>query len=128
MSWAIKSIGDERSFDRWGKPVEFTSLASFEDSSVSASGIYSIFEQGALVDLNVEVCVGKPLVVFFNSAQKRDTGIKLPIFSGLSVVPKGKASRLSINDPACIWKTTLIWLGMWGVNIFLYRILFCQEL
>lgn len=102
MSWAIKNIGDERSFDRWGKPIEFTSLASFEDSNVSASGIYSIFEQGALVDLNIEVCDGKPLVIFFNGAQKRDTGIKLPIFSGLSVAPKGKVSRLSINDP-CLY-------------------------
>ncbi|RAU19190.1 hypothetical protein DN062_02670 [Nitrincola tibetensis] len=102
MNWVIKSIKDERSFQKWGVPSEFSSLNSFEDTGCITTGVYSIYERGALIDINLDVQSEKPLLVFFNGAQKRDVGLKLPIFSGLGVAPKGLVTRLSINDP-CLY-------------------------
>ncbi|UDM08502.1 hypothetical protein LG409_06230 [Halomonas sp. NyZ770] len=101
MSWSIRYVGDERSFARWGgvKDIYF-SLDQFESVDSLVDGCYTIYESGALIDINVEAAGAGPLLVFFNGAKNREDSTKLPIFSGAKVTPSGKASRLSINDPA----------------------------
>ncbi|MGP5307792.1 hypothetical protein [Vreelandella alkaliphila] len=101
MSWSIKYVKDERSFSRWGGLKKtYLSLSDFENESEIIDGSYSIFHEGALIDINLEVMKKKPLLVFFNGAKNRENGTKLPIFSGAKVTPKKQASRLSINDPS----------------------------
>ncbi|MGP9535209.1 MULTISPECIES: hypothetical protein [unclassified Halomonas] len=101
MSWSIKYIKDERSFSRWGGLSKtYFSLNEFENESCINSGCYSIYESGALIDINLDALENKPLLVFFNGAKNRNNDTKLPIFSGAKVTPIAQASRLSINDPS----------------------------
>ncbi|MBL1377766.1 hypothetical protein [Zobellella iuensis] len=101
MSWSLKFIDEARSFERWGVlKQEIITLEEFEKRDGLKSGIYSIYANGALVDINIDIVESLPLIVFFNGAQKRTPEVTLPVFSGLNVTPKGMTSRLSINDPS----------------------------
>lgn len=101
MTWSLKYVGNIRSLEKWNfTRKRAITLDEFECTETIENGVFSIYSHGALIDINVEIKKGNPLIVFFNGAKKRTNELKLPIFSGLKVTPHNLVSRVSINDPS----------------------------
>lgn len=103
MIWATRNVSSMRDFSRWGEPIILNSLLELSNHKFiddSSARVFSMIEDGAIVDFRLSFSKNKPLVVFFNGAQNRNVDYKFPSFSGLKVTPLDKASLLCINDPS----------------------------
>lgn len=94
-------FSEVRSTERWGKDViEYESVDEFFGADVAPNALLSISMNNVLLELNVDLKKDAPLVVFFNGATERTSELKLPIFSGMRVLPEGEVSRVYVNDPS----------------------------
>lgn len=94
-------FSDVRSTERWGKEVvEYKSAEEFLAGDVPPNALLSISMNNVLLELNVDLKKDVPLVIFFNGATERKADLKLPIFSGMRVLPEGDVSRVYVNDPS----------------------------
>lgn len=95
------NFSDVRSLERWPVVAFFhSSKASFKSKKILSNGLHTVFMEGLPIDILLQLKQGRPIVFFLNGATPRSEDIKLPIFSGLSVVPPGEVSRVYINDPS----------------------------
>ena len=94
-----QSILDVRDLRRWRRPVyEYEYLYHFFNKKNMEKGIHSISYNGIPIDINIDIKNQDVLFVFFNGASPRGGNMKLPVFSGLGVIPEN-ANIICINDP-----------------------------
>lgn len=92
-------FSEVRSTEKWEKNVfDHENVTDFLSGEIESNGIHSIAIDNVLLELNVDLKRNFPLVIFLNGATARTEDLKLPIFSGLRVLPEGDVSRVYIND------------------------------
>lgn len=108
-----------RSLDRWNlSEFLYEGIDDFNNSNVYKKGIHSISIAGLKIDICIDLKKGKPLVFCLNGAMPRNNDLKLPVFSGLSILPSVDVSRVYINDPT-LYVNEKLSLGWYAGSKFL---------
>ena len=94
------TIEAARSTARWGTPHEHADLGAFLAATELPDGMHTIWGEIAPIDFLARIKPGRPLILSFHDNTPRNPSVKLPIFTGLSLIKSLDASYVALSDPS----------------------------